>query len=526
MTILYVSKHEREQFFVARRLLLIGLGLVYLAAFWSLWVQVIGLVGEDGIRPAQEFFDYVAGRAGLSRLWEVPSWNWLIGASNGALHFLCAAGIVSAVAMMLGLAPLASAFICWSFYVSLYVAGQRFLSFQWDILLLEAGFLALFLTPPLTKRVTRETAEPSRLIIWLFWLLIFKLMFSSGVVKLSSGDPAWRDLTALSHHYETTCLPAWTGWLMFQLPMWFHKLSAVGMFAIELVLPFGIFSGRFARLIVAAAFVALMVFIGLTGNYGFFNLLTIVLCIPLLCDAQWPQTLQARWAPARKEKRPPAWPDEMKQNEETPYDWSAYRTPLSERPWPRAFVTGLTGFVLLCNIVPMASMFRPQWEWPKPLMWLHRRQSAFHIASNYGLFATMTTRRPEIVFEGSNDGMNWQAYELPYKPGNLSRRPGLYGLHMPRLDWLLWFAALSGPNRHPWTATLAQRLLQGEPAVLGLFARNPFPDSPPRYVRARLFEYHFTNWQSDSDNWWRREYLGPYLPQVQLGPAGKLQRVE
>ena len=512
-TLLYAPKVLRESHALTQRLLIAGFGLCYLAAFWSLWVQVIGLIGENGILPAGEFFAHIEAQAGTERLWRLPTLNWIIGGGNGALHFLCAVGTLASLAMVAGLAPALSALVCWSFYLSLYAAGQQFLSFQWDILLLEAGFPALFLAPPFTVRLTRETPPPSLAVIWLYRLLIFKLMWSSGVVKLSGGDETWSGLTALSYHYETTCLPAWPGWILHQMPMWFHKVSAVFMFGIELVVPLGIFFGRIPRLVAAISFTGLMLFIGATGNYGFFNLLTIVLCVPLLCDAQWPAWLRARLASPAQEPAPPAWPDDVAEEKAPP------PVPLPKRPWPRAAIGGLVALELLCNIIPITNAFRPQWNYPGPLRWLHGMQSAFHIASGYGLFASMTTRRPEIVFEASNDGATWEPYELPYKPGEPARRPGLYGLHMPRVDWQLWFAALSGARRHVWTLDLAERLLQGEPTVLALFEKVPV--QKPRYVRARLWDYHFTRW--GTEDWWTREPLGGFLPVLTLGAGGRLE---
>ena len=522
MTLLYVPNTQPENHYVTRRLLLAGLGFVFLAAFWSLWVQVIGLIGESGIVPSGFFLKQFAEERGIARLWELPTWQWIIGTGDWTLHFLCAVGVLGAIAMMAGLAPTISAFVCWSAYLSLYAAAPHFLSFQWDILLLEAGFLAFFLAPPFAMRLAKETPPPSVLIIWLYRFLIFKLTFSSGVVKLSGGDVTWRDLTALSYHYETTCLPAWTGWLMHQMPMWFHKVSALGMFAIELIVPFGIFLGRLPRIIAAVTFTGLMVFIGLTGNYGFFNLLTIVLCIPLLCDELWPAALRARYAP--EAAAPPAWPDDVEAREEAPA-YNVWGVPWGERRWPRPFLIGLTVVVLLCNIVPMIGTFRPLRDVTGPLAWIHRVQSPFHIASRYGLFARMTTQRPEIIFEASMDGEVWHPYELPYKPGDRGRRPGLYGLHMPRLDWLLWFAALGDPRRDWWTSKLAYRLLTAEPAVLDLFERVPFKGERPRYVRALLYDYHFTDWSDDSGSWWRRELISDYLPALELRPDGQVQLV-
>jgi lipase maturation factor 1 len=496
--------HRKPRARATRRAFLTGLGLVYLVAFVSLWVQVRGLIGPQGILPAGEFLSLLLERFGSSAPWHFPTLGWLLGAGDGALDLLCGVGAFASLLLAVGVAPALTSLLCWVFYLSLFTLAQRFLGFQWDILLLEAGFLAIFLAPPLLldPRPGVPQAPPSRIVIWLYRLLLFKLMFSSGVVKLSSHDPSWRDLTALTYHYETTCLPAWTGWLLHQLPPWFHELSAVLMFGVELVLPFFVFGPRLLRLLAAAGFTGLMVFIGLTGNYGFFNLLAVVLCIPLLDDGYVPARLRRWLAPARE------------------------RTPLGPNPgrfsWPLPFLVVLGLLIGLLDIVPILGAFRIPVEQPTVLADAYGAQEGWHLVNGYGLFATMTTRRPEIVFEGSDDGLTWKPYELPYKPGDVSRRPPLIGFHMPRLDWLLWFAALGNPRQHAWVARLAHRLLEGAPPVLELFAKNPFPDSPPRYLRATLYDYRFTSFaeRETTGAWWKRTAIGSYLPEVYI-PEGR-----
>jgi hypothetical protein len=485
-----------------RRASLSGVGLVYLSAFLSLWVQIDGLIGSLGILPAESFLARAASRLGSERYTVLPTLLWWTPATDGALHLYCAAGVMFSVFLVLGVAPVLSCVVLWVSYLSLYTVSRTFLSFQWDILLLEMGFLSIFYAPlgALSPRSPAWSAPPPPPVTWLLRFLVFKLMFSSGVVKLSSGDPTWWNLTALAVHYETTCLPTWTGWYMHQLPMWGHRLSTAFMFVTELVLPFFVFGPRLLRIAAALGFTGLMVFIGATGNYGFFNLQAIVLCLPLLDDDCVPRRLRD-WLergvePVTRSRRGRSWP---------------------------SFVTIPLAVVLtLLTIVPLVRAFRVHVDWPAPLSTLNRWQQPFYIVNGYGLFANMTTERPEIIVEGSNDGANWSAYEFKWKPGDPSRRPAFVQPHMPRLDWRMWFAALGSAEREGWFYPFCLRLLQGSAAVLGLLEHNPFPHAPPRYLRATLWDYRFTRWGSGNDAWWTRKELRPYTPVLTLDGNGRL----
>jgi hypothetical protein len=415
--------------------------------------------------------------------------------------------VVFALLLIAGFAPAATSFLLWIGYLSLYSVARAFLSFQWDILLLETGFAAIFYAPlgagwPRSPAWARPAPPPA---IWLLRLLLFKLMFSSGVVKLSSGDPTWWNLTALAVHYETTCLPTWTGWWMHQLPLWFHRLSTAGMFAVELVLPFFVFGPRRLRLLAGLGFAALMIFIAATGNYGFFNVQALVLCLPLLDDEilpeSWRGTLERRLlGPQAGERRGVDWPP-----------WLL---------WPLAVL------VTVLTLVPLARAFRLAPAWPEPLAAAFERQQPFHLVNGYGLFARMTTERPEIVVEGSNDGRSWRPYEFRWKPGDPERRPSFVQPHMPRLDWRMWFAALGSAGREGWFYPFCARILAGSQPVLDLLATNPFPAAPPRYLRAQLYDYRFTRLDESSIRWWRRRFLRPYTPVLALEADGKLRAVD
>ena len=460
---------------VTRRLLLSGIGVCYAAAFASLAVQLRGLVGEQGILPNAEWFRYLALRGAAFA--DAPSLCWGDGCGDALLLSLAWGGAIAGVLLAAGVLPLASAAVCWLAYLSLLHAGQIFLGYQWDGLLLEAGFLALLLAPPdaIGPRSAGWQREPPRAAIWLFRWLLFRLMLGSGVVKLGSGDPSWRDLTALASHYETQPLPTWTSWWMAQLPLGVQRVATLVTLGVELLAPLGCFGPRRARLVSAAAIAALMLGIAATGNYGFFNLLTVVLCIALLDDAALPARRRAQGTalPARR--------------------GHARAAALAGVP------LGLLGAsALLLSTGPLALR--------EPLVTLFRLQHGFHLANPYGLFAVMTTERPEIAIEGSRDGERWQAYGFRWKPGDPRAAPRFTGLHMPRLDWQLWFAAQGGAERVGWLrGPFLGRLLAGSPAVRDLLGADPFGAAPPAFVRVRVDDYRFTTraQRAATGAWWQ-----------------------
>ena len=295
---------EKPTYFGASALFLRALGLCYLAAFVSLWVQVDGLVGARGILPVGQFLDWVRSQTGMERYWLLPTLCWF-SSSDAFLHVLCGGGVFAALLLVAGLAPAAAAALAWLLYLSLAIAGQVFLQFQWDYLLLETGLLAVFLAPPWRWRVRSGLAASPVVLFLLRWLL-FRLMFSSGWVKLASGDPTWRNLSALRFHYETQPLPPWTAWFLHQCPPWFQTVSALFLFFVELVVPFLYFAPRRLRMFAFRATVLLQLLIAASGNYGFFNLLALALALLLVDD----QSLPRRWRRAAEAAPGPsrAWP--------------------------------------------------------------------------------------------------------------------------------------------------------------------------------------------------------------------------
>ena len=324
-------------------------------------------------------------------------------------------------------------------------------------------------------------------------------MFMSGYVKLASGDATWHGLTALTLHYQTQPLPTWIAWYAHQLPAWFQKFSCGVMFALELVGPFLLFGPRRLRLGAALALAAFQVIIALTGNYTFFNLLTVVLCLLFLDDAWW-----SRWFGIAPRLYSAA---------------LASRRAVSARPplrrWTGRAVTGV--FLAASLVVTLPSLLRLR-SWPAWFVSTYRVVAVTRSVNSYGLFAVMTQTRPEIIIEGSLDGRTWTPYEFKWKPGDLQRRPGFVAPHQPRLDWQLWFAALAYPNIEPWMTPFFRQLAVNAPAVTRLLKTNPFAREPPRHLRAVVYEYQFTTpaERRRTGAWWKRTVVDYYLQPTAL----------
>jgi len=434
------------------------LGFTYFIAFTSFGVQASGLIGSHGILPYAEFLGQMRQALGRTAYWEIPTVLWL-NASDRALAALWIVGGLCALAAIFGYWQRTALAACLVLWLSLCAVGQDFLSYQWDVLLLEAGFSAIFV-------------DDSPVRVWLFRWLIFRLMFFSGIGKLLSGDPTWRNLTALHYHYQTQPLPTPPAWLMDQLPQWFHKMSTAFCLAAEVGVPFLFFAPRRIRHVGAWVTILLQLLILVTGNYTFFNFLTIALCFFLFLEPQ-----RGKWSRAH-----------------------------------RAVSIGLAGFIGVTTGLLFLALFPVDLP-PGGGAILHAI-APLRIVNHYGLFTVMTTERPEIIVEGSDDGTNWLAYEFPYKPGSLMRAPPVIEPHQPRLDWQMWFAALESYQQNRWFVNFMARLLQGEPAVLRLLQYNPFPKAPPKYIRARLFLYEFTEF--GEKGWWTRRERGLYFPPVSL----------
>jgi hypothetical protein len=492
------------------------LGLCHFLAFVSLDPQLSGLIGERGILPVQPWLTSLEPQLGFARFWKAPTLFW-ISASDGVMHAGCRVGALLAVLLLAGVAVRPCLIALWALYLSVVTAGTLFLGYQWDALLVEATFLAIFLAPRGWKPFGPwSQTGPTRIALWAVGWLLFRLMFLSGAVKLLSEDKLWRGLTALSVHYHTQPLPTPLAWWAHHLPQGFHVFCCGAMFAVELLFPWLLLTGRLGRRVAAAAFIALMAGIALTGNYCFFNLLVAALCLPVLDDRFWkpilgwlPMSLHAAQdsasAPPRETRLPPA----------------RGARPLTQLgQLAHLGSLGLLLFVGWASLVQTGiQLFRwravPRWAaYPLELC------APFRIANAYGLFAVMTDRRLEIVLQGSDDGKTWKDYEFRWKAGDPAKAPRFVAPHQPRLDWQMWFASLGQLRNNPWFSNFMLRVLQAEPGVLSLLAHNPFPEKPPRLLRAVLFQYRFTSRETreETGHWWQRDDRGDYCPPVTLTP--------
>jgi hypothetical protein len=484
---------------LAQWLFLRLLGLVYLSAFLSLSVQVKGLIGHDGILPADAYLSQLKAYAGPSAYWLCPTITWL-SASDAFLQALAIAGVVISLLVLLGATTMPLLGLLYLLYLSLTAVGRVFLQFQWDALLLECGFLSIFLAypgwlPPVrAKDRAAVHTGPIKIVIWLERWLLFRVMFLSGVVKLASGDPSYRNLTALTYHWYTQPLPSPIAWYMEQLPLWVQKVSEVSMFVVELLVPFLIFGPRRLRILAAFFIAGFQTMIAMTGNYCFFNLLTIALCLLLLDDI-----VLARFIPPRLLK--------------------AIGTVVNSGPgrFRACALSCAASAIVLLSLINLSPVAMPGIDAFAGYL------SPFCIANSYGVFAVMTTQRHEIVLEGSRDGKNWQPYSFKYKPGDLKRELPWVAPHQPRLDWQMWFAALGSAEHNQWFGNFMYRVLQGSPAVLALLENNPFPEAPPKYLRAVVYDYQFSDWsqRKASGNIWLRRYVGVYFPPCSLEAIGE-----
>ena len=485
-------------FAVATTIFLRLLGAIYLLAFVSFGAQAKGLVGAHGILPVGEIFPLVRKALGADAWWQWPSLLWLR-PDDAMLFALTWAGGACAVLVLLGIAqPLALAG-AWAAYLSLVVAGQDFYSFQWDILLLEAGLLAVFAAPWLW-RPTLAARAPSRLAHFLLVWLLFRLMLSSGGVKLSSGDPTWAGLTALEFHYWTQPLPNPIAWLFAQAPAWFQKISCAGVLGAEFVLPFLVWLPRRPRLFACGGLIVLQVLIELTGNYGFFNILSVTLALLLVDDAVWRKPLSLTRARALS----------------GPRERAGARVRGSEKSIMRWILPPLALAYFALSLVPLAAAFHAMPAALAPIARVYEFVAPFRSINGYGLFANMTTDRPEITLQGSMDGVNWESYEFKDKPGPLRRPPPFVAPYMQRLDWQMWFAAMQDVRATSWMGPFVMRLFEAQPDVLALLGRDPFGGKAPRYLRGQLDDYRFTTFAEKraTGDWWRSEPRGIYFPAI------------
>ncbi len=491
-----------------RWIFLRALGLVFGSAFYALAGQVRGLVGARGVLPAAEYLPDVARAApGLEHFWLAPTVLWA-GPNDGALLAVAAAGLVASGLLALNRVPRLAVVACVVCFLSLVSVLQDFSGYQSDGMLLEAGFLACFLAPPGRRPGLGAGSPPARASVFLLQWEWFRIYFESGVVKLASGDPHWRDLTAMDRYYETSPLPSWPGWYVQQLPHWYHAGTVVVTLVFELVLVWALFLGRRARIACCVLVTLFQLGIIATANYAFLNHLVLLLGVFLLDDRALAPV--AAWARRLARRRAAADDPLGDVSLDTPAPpWR----PVTWRGWASAAVLA---FTFVATLEPVL---------PAPLTEPERLLAPFRVANTYGLFATMTPAECEIEFQGTRDGRTWAAYPFRYKPQDPREAPGIYAPYQPRFDWNLWFASLGPWRASPWVVRAQLRLLEGSPPVLALFRGDPFVGVPPAAVRTVLWRYRFTTRaeRRATGRWWARELVGPYSGTLARGAGGAVE---
>jgi lipase maturation factor len=557
---LFDSAHGARTHLIARWLWLRALGLLYFSAFFALLFQVKGLIGTHGILPFTDLLTD-AQKAGALRFWYVPSLLWL-SPSNHMLMALMWIGLIASILLIANLWPRATLLVCFACFLSFVAAAQDFSGYQSDGMLLEAGFLSLFLAPRGLRPRLAADNPPTRAAVLLLLYEWFRIYFESGMVKLASGDPTWRNLTAMYEYYQNGPLPTWIGWYAEQLPHWFQRGAAGATLVMELVLVWMAFLGRRARIVCFFIVTAWQVAVIATANYAFLNYIVLFLAVLLLDDSflrrfvpkQWKIALAA--APSRRAQiaeadhlvrmdlssapKDASLPDAIPAAESrSGYEASSKPNtePNSERSESRAFrrpgifhstAIALTAvaltWIFYATTAEMLGIVSRDLPLPQsPIAALE----PFRIANQYGLFAVMTPHRYEIEFQGSNDGANWTAYRFRYKPQDPRERPRIYAPYQPRFDWNLWFASLGSWLQNPLVPRTEVLLLQNDSDVLGLFNGNPFPKTPPRFVRTILWQYWFSNREEKREQgvWWTRKELGTYSPTLQRLEDGRIAMV-
>jgi hypothetical protein len=509
-----------------RWIFLRALGLIYFSAFYSLLFQIKGLIGTNGLLPASDYLQAVTSSiAGVLRFWFAPTLLW-ISAGNRALMAICWVGLIASVILVLNVWPRGMLVVCFVCFLSFVAAAQDFSGYQSDGMLLEAGFISLFFAAPGFWPGLGRGNPPSRASMFLLQWEWFRIYFESGVAKIRSGDPNWRNFTAMDNYYQNGPLPTWIGWYVQHFPHWFHAATVVITLGIELLLVWMLFLPRRFRIVCFCIVTPFEIGIILTANYTFLNYLVLSLGFLLLDDrfVEWVLPRKAReffksaLIDTSSGSSGPA-------SAGQPVSWRwLWRERL--RPLRMAIAGAFLGLIFYATTAQLLWMFVPTLPLPtSPISALEPSR----IANRYGLFAVMTPDRLEIEFQGTNDGKTWIPYPFRYKPQDLNKAPGIYAPYQPRFDWNLWFASLGSWRDNRFVIWTQERLLKSEPDVLYLFAGNPFAGKePPVAVRSVIYQYWFTDEKTkrETGNWWRRELLGAYAPALERQPDGRIGIVD
>jgi hypothetical protein len=477
---------DSGSYFLTRGLIVRGLGVIDAVAFWASWRQMDGLIGSHGLLPSAQFLSRIRALLGTSAFVELPTLFWF-GCSDTAMHALCLLGLALSLAAAAGFANAWTMTSIWVLYSSFVGIGQVFYGYGWELLTLEAGFLAIFLAPVSGIRV-RSAARPPRVVVLLFRWLAFRVLFGAGLIKLR-GDPCWIHLTCLADFYQTQPNPNPLSSYFHALPLGVHRMGALFNHVVELIAPWGLFAPRRVRHVSGVLIVVFQLTLILAGNLSFLNWLTIVVALSAFDDA-----FLERGLPRRLRAR---------------VHESVAKLGEGEGPSRARTVTlrVLAAVIAFLSIFPVVNLLSAGQA-------MNRAFDPLHLVNTYGAFGSVEHERHEVVLEGTRDDAlagdaHWVEYEFPCKPGDVNRRPCVASPYHYRLDWQMWFAGLSDAGHEPWIVKLVYDLLTDNPAVATLLAKDPFRGNPPRYVRALLYRYRFAPRAAKA--YWERELIGEYL---------------
>ena len=465
--------HFATDFWLTRLCFQRGLGCIYLIAFLIAANQFIPLLGKRGLQPVRRFLRYTRFQKAPSLFYIRCSDRFIMATiwCGIALSLFAVTGWSESFGLIVSMSTWA---LLWVIYLSLVNVGQTFYGFGWETMLTETGFLAIFLG-------SSDTHAPV-VVMWLIVWVLFRTMFGAGLIKLRS-DPCWRDLTCLFYHYETQPLPNPLSWYLHHSPPWTHKAGVLFTHFAQLVVPWFYFAPAPLCYWAGGLTILFQITLILSGNLSWLNYITIVLCIPCFDDRLLGRLISI-----------------------------SHSVPMQMTLVHKIAVGALTVIVLALSWRPARNLFSRQ-------QLMNASFEPLHLVNTYGAFGAVTRERFEVVIKGTGADLpdpnaEWREYDFKGKPGNVNRRPCIVSPYHWRLDWQMWFAAMSPPDLHPWIFALVQRLLEGEKRILRLFARNPFPDAPPKFIRADWYRYRFT--KPGERGWWTRTYVGEYLPPVTL----------
>jgi len=481
-----------NSYWLTRFVILRLIGFVYAVAFLIAAQQLLPLIGEHGLTPANRFLASIHTQLGsdMASMLRVPTLFWF-GISDHALSIFAWFGFALSLIVLAGYANAILLAILWAMYMSIVHVGQIWYGYGWEIQLLETGFLSIFLCPLIDGRPFPK-CRPPLLVIWLFRWLGFRIMIGAGLIKLR-GDPCWRDLTCLYYHYETQPIPNPLSRYLHFAPHWFHQFETAWNHFIELIVPWFSFGPRSARHIAGILLVSFQIVLIISGNLSFLNYVTIIPFLACFDDTFLRHVLPARLVRRAEQAAQQSEPSRIN----------------------NTIAMALSILVVYLSIAPVLNLVSGR-------QLMNYSYDPLDLVNTYGAFGTVGRERPEIIFEGTDDALitgntQWKEYEFKAKPGDPHRRPAIIAPYQCRIDWQIWFAAMASPAEYPWTLHFVWKLLHNDRGTLSLLADNPFPNAPPHYIRARLYRYRFA--PIGDRTWWKREPIGEWLPALSIDDA-------